>query len=60
MFAPSATVRKTTLAGSDRTGKRAERVVWKNTGKRAVTAYLDVWFSKGSTRRATYTASIAT
>ena len=60
VFAPSATVRKTTLAGSDRTGKRAERVVWKNTGKRAVTAYLDVWFSKGSTRRATYTASIAT
>ena len=60
VFASGATARKTELAGSDRTGKRAERVVWKNTGKRAVTAYLDVWFSKGSTRRATYTASIAT
>ena len=60
VFAPAATARKTELAGSDRTGKRSERVVWKNTGKRPVTAYLDVWFSKGSARRATYAASIAT
>jgi hypothetical protein len=60
VFAAGATARKTELAGSNRPGKRAERVVYKNTGKRAVTAYLDVWFSQGSARRATYTARIAT
>jgi hypothetical protein len=60
VFSSGATARKTELAGSDRTGKRAERVVWTNASKKPVTAYLDVWFSKGSSRRATYTAKIAT
>ena len=60
VFATGATARKTELAGSDRTGKRVERVVWKNTGEKPVTAYLDVWFSKSSARRATYTATIST
>jgi len=60
VFSSGATERKTELAGSDRTGKRAERVVWRNTARKPVTAYLDVWFSKSSARRASYTAKIST
>jgi hypothetical protein len=56
VYAQGATARKTELAGSDRPGNRAERVVWKNTSKAATTAYLDVWFSKHAARQTTYTA----
>jgi hypothetical protein len=59
VFVSGSRALKLELAGSDRAGKRAERVVWKNPGKKAVTAYLDVWFSKSSARRATYTATIS-
>jgi hypothetical protein len=46
------------LDGSNRPGKRAERVTYRNTGLKAVSAYLDIWFAKGAARRAAYTATV--
>ncbi len=47
------------LDTSNRPGKRAERVVYRNATRSAMTIYLDVWLARGAGRRATYTVSAA-
>ena len=46
------------LAASNRPGKRAERIVYRNEGRGAVTVYLDVWPARDAARTATYTATV--
>ena len=58
VFATGTNAAKWELDGSNRPGNRAEQVVYRNTGRKAVSAYLDIWFAKGATRRATYTATV--
>ena len=58
VFATGTNAVKWQLDGSNRPGNRAERVVYRNTGRKAVSAYLDIWFAKGAARRATYTATV--
>jgi hypothetical protein len=58
VFATGTSAMKWQLDGSNRAGKRAEQVVYRNPGRKAVSAYLDIWFAKGSARRATYTATV--
>ena len=58
VFATGSVAARTQLDGSNRPGNRAEQVVYRNPGKHAVSAYLDIWFAKGATRRATYTATV--
>jgi subtilase family protein len=49
------------LAVSNRPARQAERLEYRNEGKKAIVAYLDVWLPTGSAgRRITYTASIRT
>jgi len=58
VFATGDDAVKWELDGSNRPGKRAEQVSYRNTSRKAVSAYLDIWFAKGAARRATYTATI--
>jgi hypothetical protein len=56
---PSA--RRNWLAASNRPGRQAERLVYRNEGRRAIVAYLDVWIpAAGLQRRLQYTVSIKT
>ena len=58
VFATGNNAVKWQLDGSNRPGNRAEQVSYRNPGRKAISAYLDIWFAKGATRRATYTATI--
>jgi hypothetical protein len=60
IFAEGSTAKRTQLGASNRAGKAAERIVYRNGGRSAVTVYLDVWFARNSARTATYTATVAT
>ena len=53
--------RRNWLAASNRPGRQAERLVYRNDGKKAIVAYLDVWIPKNAfERRLRYTVSIRT
>ena len=58
VYATGNTAARTQLDGSNRPGNRAEQVSYRNPGKHAVSAYLDIWLAKGAARRATYTATV--
>ena len=60
VYARGAAAARDRLATSNRSGKRAERLVYRNPARGAVTVYLDVWLAKTAARRATYTVSAAT
>jgi hypothetical protein len=56
-----ASARANWLAASNRPGRQPERLVYRNEGKRAIVAYLDVWIPrKAPVRRLNYTISIRT
>jgi hypothetical protein len=46
------------LAVSNRAGERGEQVFYRNTGRSAVTVYLQVWLAAAGERHATYTMSV--
>jgi serine protease len=53
--------RQNWLAASNKPGRQAERLVYRNDGKRAIVAYLDVWIPKDAAERSLrYTVSIRT
>jgi hypothetical protein len=53
--------RQNWLAASNEPGRQAERLVYRNDGKRAIVAYLDVWIPKDAAERSLrYTVSIRT
>jgi hypothetical protein len=58
VYATGKAAARTQLDGSNRPGNRAEQVSYRNAGKHAVSAYLDIWRAKGAARRATYTATV--
>jgi subtilisin family serine protease len=60
VFADGKAAQPTQLAASNRPGKRAERLVYRNRARGAVTVYLDVWPARDAARTATYTATIST
>jgi hypothetical protein len=53
--------RRNWLAASNRPGRQAEHLVYRNDGTKAIVAFLDVWVPKGAAdRRLNYTVSIKT
>ncbi|MBD0349248.1 MAG: S8 family serine peptidase [Thermoleophilia bacterium] len=60
VYARDAAAARNRLATSNRPGKRAERLVYRNPTRGPVTVYFDVWLAKNAARRASYTASIMT
>lgn len=53
--------RQNWLAASNKPGRRAERLVYRNEGRRAIVAYLDVWIPRNAAERLLrYTVSIKT
>ena len=60
VFAEGSTAQGRQLGASNRAGKAAERIVYRNRTRAAITAYLDVWLARNSTRTATYSATVST
>jgi hypothetical protein len=58
VFVTGTVAARTKLDASNRPGNRAEQVSYRNRERHAVSAYLDIWFARGATRRATYTATV--
>jgi Subtilase family len=57
----NASARKDWLAASNKPGRQVERLVYRNEGKRAIVAYLDVWIPRDAVdRRLRYTIDIKT
>lgn len=57
----SSSARRNWLAASNREGRQAERLAYRNDGPKAIVAFLDVWIPRRAVeRRLEYTASIRT
>jgi hypothetical protein len=57
----NSSARENWLAASNKPGRQAERLVYRNEGKRAIVAFLDVWIPRGTgERRLRYTIDIKT